>query len=199
MVPASCSCMVLVWVASPSRLSACTYCLTFICVNVVSNCLGFLAFNHESTVSQVEVFETVTFLVVIADSSHPSTMCQMYSYLWEAWGMCYFIANLSLSMTLVTNIIHYVTSKTWRQWECATSFNLLFGDSFCTSCNPPLPVSLKSHTKQCLCSPLHMGDIMSLAILFWGLLLKFALVCCGKLAQSCLLPTWCLLAAAAWC
>ena len=166
MVPASCSCMVLVWVASPSRLSACTYCLTFICVNVVSNCLGFLAFNHESTVSQVDVFETVTFLVVIADSSHPSTMCQMYSYLREAWGMCYFIANLSLSMTLVTNIIHYVTSKTWRQWECATSFNLLFGDSFCTSCNPPLPVSLKPHTKQCLCSPLQLGDIMSLAILF---------------------------------
>ena len=191
--------MVLVWVASPSRLSACTYCLTFICVNVVSNCLGFLAFNHESTVSQVDVFETVTFLVVIADSSHPSPVCQMYSYLWEAWGMCYFIANLSLSMTLVTNIVHFVTGKIWRQWECATSFNLHFDDCFCTSCNPPWPGSLKAHTKHCLCSTLKVGDFMSLAILLWGLLLQFALVCCGKLAQSCLLPTWCLLAAAAWC
>ena len=29
---------------------------------------GFLAFIHESTVPQVEVFETVTFLVVMAES-----------------------------------------------------------------------------------------------------------------------------------
>ena len=36
---------------------------------------GFLAFIHESTVPKVEVFETVTFLVVMAESLFSSLAC----------------------------------------------------------------------------------------------------------------------------
>ena len=45
----------------------------------------------------------------------------------------------------------------------------------------------------CFCCTLHLGDMLSLALLSQVMLLCVALVCvAGKLAQGCLLPTWCL-------
>ena len=45
----------------------------------------------------------------------------------------------------------------------------------------------------------HLGVKTGPCIIVLSDVAPLACVCCGKLAQSYMLPTWCLCAAAAWC